>query len=187
MKTPQSPPSSIVRTLFFTAALFVQNRAIMAQVADCPPTISSQPANEPICAGDNVTFSVSASGTLLFYQWRKNGTNIPGATASVYQLSPAQLGDAGTYSVVVRASGCTIPSTSSNAVLTVNARPTAVISGNAAIRTGESAVIQASLTGMAPWNIGWSDGVTQLGVVSTPATRVVSPSTTTTYTVTTVV
>jgi hypothetical protein len=37
----------------------------------------------------------------LSYQWRFNGTNIPGATASCYTRNNVQTNDAGTYSVVV--------------------------------------------------------------------------------------
>src|SRR6185295_18518617 len=44
--------------------------------------------------------------------------------------------------------------------------------------------ISAALTGTGPWTVTWSDGPIQSGVVSSPATRSVSPSTTTTYTVT---
>jgi Leucine-rich repeat (LRR) protein len=64
--------------------------------------------------------------------------------------------------------------------------PTAAVSGDASICAGTSTIIQAALTGTAPWNVTWSDGVTQTGVSSTPATRSVNPSSTTTYTVTAV-
>ncbi len=62
--------------------------------------------------------------------------------------------------------------------------PTATVSGGGAICPGGTATIQATLTGAMPWNITWSDGVTQTGVTTSPATRTVSPAMTTTYTVT---
>jgi hypothetical protein len=37
----------------------------------------------------------------LFYQWLKNGTNIPSATATNYVIASAQTNDAGNYRVVV--------------------------------------------------------------------------------------
>jgi len=64
--------------------------------------------------------------------------------------------------------------------------PTATVSGDASICAGTSTIIQAALTGTAPWEVTWSDGVTQTGVSSSPATRSVNPSSTTTYTVTAV-
>ena len=48
-----------------------------------PPSITGQPQPEIANAGDNVSFTVAATGALpLYYQWSLNGTNIPGATAS---------------------------------------------------------------------------------------------------------
>ena len=65
--------------------------------------------------------------------------------------------------------------------------PTAAVSGSATICTGGTAVVSAALTGNGPWTLTWSDGFIQGGVVSSPATRTVSPAATTTYGVTTVV
>ena len=59
-----------------------------------------------------------------------------------------------------------------------------MVSGSTTICNGGSATIQAALTGTGPWNVGWSDGINQNGVAASPATRSVSPSATTTYTVT---
>src|SRR5207249_8649333 len=37
------------------------------------PNITSSPLDATKCVGDSVTFSVSATGTALHYQWRKGG------------------------------------------------------------------------------------------------------------------
>src|SRR5205085_2128769 len=68
--------------------------------------------------------------------------------------------------------------------ITVNPRPTALVSGDGTICNGESTPIQAVLSGAGPWNVTWSDGATQTGLTSSPATRDVSPTSTTTYKVT---
>ncbi|HEV8267222.1 MAG TPA: hypothetical protein VGR00_03270, partial [Thermoanaerobaculia bacterium] len=62
----------------------------------------------------------------------------------------------------------------------------ATVSGSATICPGGSTMIQAALTGTPPWNVTWSDSFTQMGVMASPATRTVSPSSTTIYTVTAV-
>lgn len=53
------------------------------------PVITGHPASQSVMAGNTVTFSVTATGTGLQYQWRKNGFNISGANASTYQIPPA--------------------------------------------------------------------------------------------------
>ena len=64
--------------------------------------------------------------------------------------------------------------------------PTATVSGDATICDGGLTTIQAVLTGTGPWDVTWSDSVTQTGVATSPATRNVTPATTTNYTVTSV-
>jgi hypothetical protein len=63
------------------------------------------------------------------------------------------------------------------------AYPTATVSGDATICAGQSATIQTALTGSAPWILRWSDGMITTNWTS-PCIRSVSPSSTTTYTVT---
>ncbi|WP_247235664.1 T9SS type A sorting domain-containing protein [Telluribacter sp. SYSU D00476] len=69
-----------------------------------PVSIQTQPTAQEKCAGEAVTFSVAAQGDGLTYQWRRNGSNIAGATASSYTLPNAALPDAGTYDVVITGS-----------------------------------------------------------------------------------
>ncbi|MBS1594807.1 MAG: T9SS type A sorting domain-containing protein [Bacteroidetes bacterium] len=81
-------------------------------------SITTQPANTTVSVGSPATFSVTAAGVGLTYQWRKGGVNISGATSSSYTLSSAALTDDGSiYSVVVTGTCGTV--TSSNATLTV--------------------------------------------------------------------
>ena len=83
------------------------------------PAITIQPVNQITCAGTSVSFSVTASGTAINYQWRKGGLDIAGATGSTYTIVAPVVGDAGNYDVVV--SGTCLPDAISNAVtLTVN-------------------------------------------------------------------
>lgn len=95
------------------ATLTVQNAG-----GGTAPTITTQPAAQSATAGGSVSFSVGASGTSPFtYQWRKDGVNIAGATASSYSIASVAAGDAGTYSVVV--SNPAGSATSNGAALTV--------------------------------------------------------------------
>ena len=49
-----------------------------------PPLITAQPAAQAVLTYATATFSVTATGPALSYQWKKNGTNIVGATSSTY-------------------------------------------------------------------------------------------------------
>jgi hypothetical protein len=60
-------------------------------------------------------------------------------------------------------------------------------SGNATITAGQTASIFADLTGTPPWNVTWSDGVTQSGLNQSHSVRNVTPVVNTNYTITSVV
>ena len=87
------------------------------------PNITSQPANQSVAAGQSATFSVAATGSAtLGYQWKKNGSNIDGATSSSYTTPATSSADNGArYSVSVGNSTGTV--TSGEATLTVFAVP----------------------------------------------------------------
>jgi RHS repeat-associated protein len=97
-----------------------------------PPSITQQPANLTITYGQSAVFSVQASGTApLQYQWKRSGTNIPGATASFYFVPKPQVADSGAvYSVIVSNAWGT--ATSSNATLTVAKAPLTILADNKA-------------------------------------------------------
>jgi hypothetical protein len=82
-----------------------------------PPVITTQPQNVTATAGAPASFSVTATGGPLSYQWQFNSVAIPGATGSTYSIASAQPANAGSYRVVVsNAAGST---TSAAATLTV--------------------------------------------------------------------
>ena len=82
------------------------------------PGISSQPAPQTVGAGQTASFAVIATGTSPSYQWKKNGTDIPGATASTYTTPATREEDNGAvFTVEVRNSAGSV--TSSEARLKV--------------------------------------------------------------------
>jgi hypothetical protein len=84
-----------------------------------PPTITTQPSAQTVVAGTTATFSVVVAGDPApTLQWRRNGLNIPGATASTLALSNVTFDQAGSYTVYVANAGGAV--TSSGASLTVN-------------------------------------------------------------------
>jgi glucose/arabinose dehydrogenase len=92
------------------------------------PTISVQPDDETVAVGQTATFSVTAGGSGLGYQWQRNGTNIAGATSATYTRTNVQLADDGaTFRCVVTNSAGS--ATTRAALLTVidDKAPTATI------------------------------------------------------------
>ena len=71
-----------------------------------PPVITQQPVTQSVLAGTNATFSVIATGAPpIFYQWRKNGLTIKGATNSTLVLPSVNSTDTANYTVVCTNSG----------------------------------------------------------------------------------
>lgn len=147
-----------------------------------PPTpisITTQPTNQVVKVGSNVVFTVAATGsTPRTYQWRFNGGNISGATASSYTRSNAQTTNAGTYSVVV--SNLMGAVASANASLTVNAPPAITNQPqNQSIAVGATATFSVGVSGTAPLAYQWRQNGTN--IASATLSSYSRPSATTNY------
>jgi endonuclease/exonuclease/phosphatase family metal-dependent hydrolase len=71
-----------------------------------PPSIAAAPQSQTVELSSNVTFTVTASGTLpIGYQWLFGATNLPGATSAHLTLTNVLFAQAGSYSVVVTNAG----------------------------------------------------------------------------------
>ena len=94
-------------------------------ISAAAPSITTQPANRTVTAGQTATFSVTATGTTpLSYQWQQGATPISGATATSYTTPPTTTSESGAqFSVVI--SNAISNVTSSAATLTVTAAPPA--------------------------------------------------------------
>lgn len=81
------------------------------------PSITGQPKSVTVLENGFAAFSVSAQGTTLSYQWRKDGSAILGAVGASYVIERVGLEHAGKYNVVVSNSCGSV--TSATASLTV--------------------------------------------------------------------
>lgn len=74
----------------------VSNNALLT-VTPIAPTVATQPTNVMVIAGAPATFSVVISGGTapVTYQWKRNGSDIAGATSTSYTLPSVVIGDNG--------------------------------------------------------------------------------------------
>jgi hypothetical protein len=78
-----------------------------------------------VLAGAAVSLAVVANGTApLSYQWFKNGTAIPGATASAIAFTSVRTSDAGSYTVSITNSAGTVTSSAATLLVTPSTRIT---------------------------------------------------------------
>jgi len=124
------------------------------------PAVTAQPANSTICAGSNTSFTITATGTGITYQWQvstnggssfsnlANGAPYSGVTTNTLVITAATAGlNTYQYRCVVTGT-CTPPATSNAGVLTVNAAP--AVTGqpvNASICAGNNTSFTVTASG----------------------------------------
>lgn len=106
-----------------------QIAALTVTNALTPPVITTQPISQIATQGDNVSFTVVATGNPPpGYQWQFNGTNLAGATTSALTLLAVTTNQSGNYSALATNSAGT--TNSATATLTVYPAAVPVVSSN---------------------------------------------------------
>ena len=120
-----------------------------------PPAILVQPQSQTNAISTSVTFTVSALGDSLGYQWRFNSAAIANATAASYTIASVAPNNAGTYDVVItNNSGSVTSAVATLAVLVPPAITTQPSNQIAAI--GGSVSFSVTATGFAPLKYQWT-------------------------------
>jgi hypothetical protein len=134
------------------------------------PTITQQPANTTVTAGQPATFSVTATGTTPFtYKWFMNGT-AAGTNANMFSIAQATSGQNGAQ-IYVKVSNTAGTAMSNTVTLTVNQpaptapaitqQPTSVT-----VTAGQPATFTLTATGTAPLTYQWFMGGSAAGTNS---------------------
>jgi hypothetical protein len=107
--------------MFLTLLALVACHDDSSAPAAVVPTISKQPIDQTVTAGQPASFTVSAAGTApLSYQWQRDGAKLAGATQGTYTLNSTMTSDSGaTFSVIISNAAGSV--SSSAAKLTVTA------------------------------------------------------------------
>lgn len=90
-----------------------------------PPAITSQSGNQTTVAGRTLTLNASVTGSEpMYFQWRHNSNNLPGAASSALIIPNIQPNQAGTYNLVVYNSAGSAESTNIQVVVQLPPRIT---------------------------------------------------------------
>ncbi len=125
-------------------------------------TITTPLVDQSVSATGSATFTTTAIGTSpISYQWQFNGTNIDGATNTLFSVSGLQATNAGTYTVIVSNPYLT---NSSSAVLTVVPMAPQITSqpSNQRALVNGVANFSVSATGSLPFSYQWQWNGTNL-------------------------
>jgi hypothetical protein len=154
------------------AAVLTVNPVLVA------PTITTQPQNQTVTAGQTASFTVVANGSApLSYQWYKNGAVIGAATSASYTTPATTASDNGaTFTVTVSNAAGNV--TSNSATLTVNGVPGAPTitrqPQDVTVIAGQTATFSVVASGTTPLNYQWKKNGANVGTNSslytTPAT-----------------
>ncbi len=119
-----------------------------------PLAIQTQPSPIGAAPGSSATFSVNATGAAQ-YQWSKDGTAIPGATAASFTIAAVSASDVGSYAVTVTGPAGSLTSTS--ATLTMATAITDKLTGistRAFVGTGNDIMVAGfTISGTQPKSI----------------------------------
>jgi len=142
------------------------------------PSISTQPQNKTINAGESTTLTVGAAGTApLSYQWYANGVAIAGATSHTVSVSPAT-----TTSYTVTITNACGSVTSAVRTVTVCVPPSITNQPNSVtINPGQSTTLETEASGTDDLEYQWYTTANVLLSGQTSRFLTVSPSQTTSY------
>ncbi len=174
---------------------------VIVQKGYKPPVITKHPVTQAVVAGTKVTFSVTATGTNLIYQWRRKvgsglAVNIENANAPAYVITNAQQSDVAAYDVVVSNATTTLVSTQARLDLRT-APAVGVIQEAKIVEVGKPLILTVTNVVGAPVpTFAWKKGTTAVsgqktailnipaakltdgGVYSATATNIVNKATT---------
>jgi hypothetical protein len=139
------------------------------------------PTDQTACLGTNATFTASATGGPITYQWQVSTdggvtfTNITGATSGTLNVNGVtQLMHNNLYRAVLTAAPCAGSITTPAAQLSVNALPVVTLtSSDPTLAPGQSATLTATST-PAPATNGWSWTLDNSTIPGTSGTQVVN-------------
>lgn len=146
------------------------SQARILTVNPVAPSITTQPRDQAVEADESVTLTVAATGTgPLSYRWRKNATDISGATSASYTITRAQTSDAGSYTVVVTNRVGSVETSAATVTVAAAVAPAiATQPASQSARVGSAITLTVAARSTRPMNYQWyKNGTAIPGATST--------------------
>jgi hypothetical protein len=120
-----------------------------------PPVITQQPQSRSVAAGSTALFAVTAQGTPpLAYEWRRNGTPVPGATSATLVVTNVQPALEGDYTVRVSNNFGAVTSAVAN--LSISAVPVIITQPQGTnVFVGATVTLSVGVSGSPPLVYQW--------------------------------
>jgi hypothetical protein len=152
--------------------------AVATLTVGTPATITSQPTDQLVDAGQTATFTVTATGTAtLTYQWKKAGTDIANATGTTLAITNAQVANEGSYTVVV-SNGIGTAATSTAATLSIKTAPAIITQPQSqAVSAGASVTLTVVATGKPAPTYQWKKGSANISSATNAAYTIAAATT----------
>lgn len=116
--------------------------------ASALPVFVAHPVSQTVAVGATLTLSVGATGSPApTLQWRRNGTNLAGATGTTLTLSNLQPAQAGDYTVVATNSAGSVASAIATVTIVPAVPEFTVQPASQTIAAGSTVVFSAAATG----------------------------------------
>ena len=113
-------------------------------------------ANQAAPVGSDVTLTATVSGIPTpALQWRKNGTNLVGATSASYFIANAQATDSGTYSLVASNAAGSVTNSATLTVSAANVAPVIVGPTDQTVVQSSNATFTTSVSGLPLPTLQW--------------------------------
>lgn len=145
-----------------------------------PVQVTQQPTGGTFCAGQQVTLSVEATGSIDGYQWYHDGSIVPGATEASYTMTATPAGSGEWWCVIISPCGNVI---SEKVRVQVNVAPQLVTQPtDLAVCRGTSFTLQVEATGTEPLQYQWYQNGTPIAGANQATYQAVATQTAT-YTV----
>jgi len=187
------------------SAMSTRTYTLTSVLSSCPGTVSGSgvvqilpsptgvlTGSAPVCPGNGTNLSVTLTGSSPWSVTYTDGTtptSVTGITASPFVFGVTPISSR-SYSLQSITDALCSGLGSGVAVVNVNSAPVATLSGNQQVCSGSVAQLTTVMTGSGPWNLTYTNGTTPVvvtGITSQPYVFGVTPTSTTTYSLVTVV